>query len=452
MASTQQSRILRVGLLQDGRIIEERHLRRPGDLTVGRDAKSTLVLPLSEDMPASFTVFEYRANQYNLVFSEGMKGRVHLGSSDVDFDALRADGMAMQRGEQYVLPLQESARGLVELDGDLRLFFQFVTPPPESEKPQLPPDLQGGLWRTMDRVFFGILAASLLLHFSGAAIIIASEPPPEPELSLDELPDRFARVLIPPKAEEPKKQAAEQAQAAAATEEKPKSNDSEDKPAETAKPANAQEAAARRAEVVKKVEGKGLLKILGSSGSGSGGAFADVLGGSTGGGEIAAALAGAGGVGIATEASVGANGPRGGGTGKVAGIGELGTSGAGKVDLGSSKKEVEVSGRVSSATPEVESSDVDREALARYVKARLKAIQNCYEKELKRNPSLKGKVMVRFSILPSGRTGDIEIEENTLGNDAVGSCIRTVIRSWVFPFKPDDEVPVAYPFVFSPAG
>jgi hypothetical protein len=54
--------------------------------------------------------------------------------------------------------------------------------------------------------------------------------------------------------------------------------------------------------------------------------------------------------------------------------------------------------------------------------------------------------------MPSGRTGSIEVEENTLGNEAVGSCIRTVIRSWVFPFKPDDEVPVAYPFVFSPAG
>jgi TonB family protein len=86
------------------------------------------------------------------------------------------------------------------------------------------------------------------------------------------------------------------------------------------------------------------------------------------------------------------------------------------------------------------------------VKARLKAIQHCYEKELKRNPSLKGKVVVRFSIMPSGRTGDIEIEENTLGNDAVGACIRTAIRGWTFPFKPDDEVPVAYPFVFSPAG
>jgi hypothetical protein len=452
MASPQHNRILRVGLLQGSRILEERHLLQPGDFTVGQDPKNSLVLPLP-DLPASFPVFEYRANQYNLVFNDDMRGRVDLGSSDVDLHALRNQGLAMERGDQYIVPLQESARGVVELDKDLRLFFQFITPPPESEKPKLPPDLQGGSWRTMDRMFFAILAASLLLHFSGAAVIIGSEPPPEPELALDQLDDRFVRVMMPPKAEEPKKPAQEEAQAAATEEKKPTPSESDDKPAAepSSKPSTPEEVAAHRAEVAKKVAGKGLLKILGSSGGGGGGAFADVLGGSTGGGDIAQALAGAGGVGVATEASVGASGPRGGGTGKVAGIGELGTSGGGKVDLGT-KKEVEVSGRVTAATPEVESSDVDRDALVRYIKARLKAIQNCYEKELKRNPSLKGKVLVRFNILPSGRTGDIEIEENTLGNDAVGSCIRTVIRGWVFPFKPDDEVPVAYPFVFSPAG
>ena len=112
---------------------------------------------------------------------------------------------------------------------------------------------------------------------------------------------------------------------------------------------------------------------------------------------------------------------------------------------------MKVSGRVKDDVPKVESADVDREALARYVRARLKAIQSCYEKELKRNPSLKGKMVVRFSITSSGRTGGIEVEENTLGNEAVASCIRTVIRSWIFPFKPEDDVPVAYPFVFSPA-
>ncbi|MFP2931551.1 TonB family protein, partial [Pyxidicoccus sp. 3LG] len=144
-------------------------------------------------------------------------------------------------------------------------------------------------------------------------------------------------------------------------------------------------------------------------------------------------------------------GPRGGGTGKVTGIGEVGTQGGGKVDLGQ-KKETAVQGRVQDSTPDIESSDVDRNALARYVRSRLKSIQACYEKELKRNPNLKGKVVVRFTIKTNGRVGDFEIEENTLGNEAVGSCIRTTIRGWTFPFKPDSDTGVSYPFVFSPAG
>lgn len=447
MASTQpqHSKMLRVGIIQGDRILEERHVLRD-DITIGHDGKNTLILPPTDELPARFALFENRNNQYQLVFDDTMQGRVNLGSSDVDFDRLRKQGLAQERGPHYVLPLQETARGKVDL-GDVTLFFQFVTPPSPADKPRLPPDVQGGFWKTLDRLFFTILAGSLALHFIWGAIMISADPPPEPELTLDELEDRFVKAeIIPQRKPEPEK-VAEAPKAAEKAEKAEAKDPGEDKAADS-KPADA---AQRKAEVVKKVSGKGLLKILGSSGSGSGGAFADVLGGSTGGGEIAEALAGAGGVGVATAEAVGAGGPKGGGTGNVAGIGDLGTSGGGKVDLGA-KKEVEVSGRVKDAAPEVDSSDVDRDALARYVKARLKAIQNCYEKELKRNPSLKGKVVVRFSIMPSGRTGDIDIEENTLGNEAVGSCIRTVIRSWVFPFKPDDEVPVAYPFVFSPAG
>jgi hypothetical protein len=199
-----------------------------------------------------------------------------------------------------------------------------------------------------------------------------------------------------------------------------------------------------------RVAGKGLLKILGSSGGG-GGAFADVLGPSTGTGDIATAWSGASGVGVATADSLGQGGTRKGGkAGAMAGIGDVGTSGGGKVNLGS-KGDASVTGRVKDSSPDVESGSVDREALARYVRQRLKAMQSCYERELKRNPSLKGKILVRFSILPSGRSGGIEFEQNTLGDDNVTECIRSVIRGWIFPFKPPDAVSVAYPFVFSPA-
>ena len=172
----------------------------------------------------------------------------------------------------------------------------------------------------------------------------------------------------------------------------------------------------------------------------------DVLGDSTGSGAISDALAGAGGVQVADSLS--ANGPKGGGAGAAAGIGDLGTSGGGNVNLGE-KGTANIRGRVADAAPEVESKDVDREALAKYVRSRKAAIQGCYEKELKRNPSLKGKVVVRFTITKLGRASEISIEEDTMGNDAVGGCIKTIIRGWVFPFKPEDDVPVAYPFVFS---
>ncbi|MBJ6765393.1 AgmX/PglI C-terminal domain-containing protein [Myxococcaceae bacterium JPH2] len=448
MASSPQNKLLRVGVIQDGRIVEEHHVRRD-TVTIGNDARNTIVLPAAEDRPSRFPLLENQNQQYQLVFDETMDGRVNLGSSDVDFHALRNQGLATRRGNLYVLPLQESARGKVEL-GDATVFFQFVSPPPEEARPTLPPDVKGSAWKTMDRLFFGILAASLLIHFTGAAVILATPPPEERELALDQLEDRFVRAIIPPAPPQPEKPA-ETGPAEAkedAHKDEPKKDATAEKPAETRSPGDAAE---HRKQVEQKVAGKGLLKILGSASSGGAGAFADVLGGSAGGGDVAQALAGAGGVGVATEASVGSVAQRGGGSGKVTSIGEVGTQGGGKVDLGA-KQEAKVEGRVKDSAPEVDSSSVDRDALARYVKQRLKAIQNCYEKELKRNPSLKGKVVVRFSIKPSGRAGDIDVEENTLSNDAVGSCIRAVIRTWVFPFKPDDDVTVAYPFVFSPAG
>jgi hypothetical protein len=428
-------KILRIALIQGSKITEDRSLRRRANITVGTDPKNSFVVPVS-NLPASFTLFEFVNNQYALVFTEQMAGKVKVSDSDLSFEALRSQGLAKKRGTVYVLPLNESMKGRVTL-GEVSVLFQFVAPPPEPPRPELPAAIKGNWWQAVDQLFFTILAVSLFAHFSGAGFIACQPMPEERELSLDELPDRFAKVMMP-KAEPPKPK--EEDKGSEAKEEvKEAKKDTKKSP---------EDAAASKAAMQKAVASKGLLKILGSSGAGNS-AFEDVLGGNTGAGDIASALDGAGGVGVATADAV-AGGPKGGGTGTAAGIGDLGTSGAGNVDLGK-KGDAQVRGRVADAAPDVDSTDVDREALARYVKLRKAAIQNCYEKELKRNPTLKGKVVVRFSIGTSGRVSEIDIEENTLGNDAVSSCIKTVIRSWIFPFKPPSEVPVAYPFVFSPA-
>jgi len=424
------TKILRVGIIQGGKIIEERHIRRPDSVSVGQDAKNTFVIPAS-NLPPSFPVFDFRGTHYYLLFTERMEGRVRIGDRDLDFAALKSQGVALRRGSVYALRLDDSAKGKVAL-GEITLLFQFVPPPPAPTRIALPPEFRGTVWSSLDHLFFGILALSLLLNFSGATCIALSPKPPDADLTLDDLPDRFAKVLVPPKPPEP---------------EKPKEEQKGDEKADKKEPPKKKQLSdeQRKAAIAQKVQSKGILKILGAAGGQ--GALKDLLGEGTGTQDVASALRGAqGGVVVATTGGVG--GPRGGGAGSAAGIGDVGTSGGGNVSLGA-KGDARVSGRVAAAAPEVDSADVDRDALARYIKARLTAIRGCYEKELKRNPTLKGKVVVRFTITPAGRAGDIRIEENSVGSPEVASCIAGLMRSWVFPFKPPDEVPVQYPFLFT---
>jgi hypothetical protein len=434
--ASSSGKILRVGVIREGKIIEERHIRHPSAVTVGQDGTNTFVIPASE-LPASFPVFEHRNGQYTLIFTDRMNGRVTNRSGDFDFAGLKSKGLVQKRGSVWALPLDESAKGKVSL-GEVTLLFQFVSPRPEPARIELPPEVRGTVWRSIDHLFFGILAASLFVHFAGAACILISPKPLDTDLSLDELPDRFARVLLPPKPPEPEQQKAPETAQAEEKKDVKKDVKKKDLP---------QDATQRKAVLQQRVAGKGLLKILGSAGGN--GALSDVLGGGTGSGDVSAALAGARGVSIANADSVGAR--AGGGAGRTAGIGDVGTSGGGKVAL-AGKGDAKVTGQVSAATPEVDSADVDRAALSRYIRDRLGAIRGCYERELKRNPGLKGKVVVRFNITPAGRAGDVRIEENTLGSGEVTSCITGLMRSWIFPFKPPDEVPVQYPFLFTSSG
>jgi len=430
---------LRVALIQGAKITEDRTLKRRVSVSVGQNATNTIVVPVS-NLPSSFTLFELVNNQYALVFTANMEGKVSINGADLTLQQAREQGLARPRRDVFVLPLNDGSKGRVAL-GEVSLLFQFVTPPPEPPRAELPANVRGSVLSQIDQFFFIILAVSLAVHFSGATFIACQPMPEERELSLDELPDRFVKAMMPVEVKPPPPtQVADSG---------PKKEEKKDEPKADREGEKATSNAQKKAALEQKVARSGLLKVIGSA-SGGGGAFEDVLGGSSGVGDVASALSGASGVGVATSEALAAGGPKGGTAGSAAGIGDLGTSGGGNVNLGE-KAAATVRGGVQMQAPEVESKDVDREKLAGFVRARKSAIQACYERELKRNPSLKGRVVVRFTITTQGSTTDIEIEENSLGNDAVASCIRTVIRGWRFPFKPDSEVPVAYPFVFAPA-
>ena len=147
MTPVPNQKILRVAVIQGRKIVEERHLKKRGNVTVGQDARNTFIIPAST-LPATFPVFEYRNNQYSLVFTPEMNGKVRIGTADVDFASLRSQGLAKKRASVYVLPITEAARGSISL-GEITLLFQFVNPPPDPVKTELPANVKGSIWQSM---------------------------------------------------------------------------------------------------------------------------------------------------------------------------------------------------------------------------------------------------------------------------------------------------------------
>jgi len=291
------------------------------------------------------------------------------------------------------------------------------------------------------------------MSLGGAYVALANADMP-PEVTIEQIPDRYAKVLIPDRLPAPpveKKEEAKEAVEEKKVEEKkadPEAKKAEKK-AESSEQAAARKAA-RAAAVARAVQSKGMLKVLGALGPRSGGgAVADVFGAGGGMTDVATALSGAGGVAVTTDPGAG-GGRKGGGQGGAASIGDLATSGGGAVGYGT-KSEVKVTGTVATEAAEIDSSDIDQGKLGAFVRARMGLIKACYENALKRNPTLKGKLVIRFTILETGGVSEVGASQNTLGSPDVASCIMNTMRSWRTQFRPSGPVTVEYPFLFTPS-
>jgi TonB family protein len=93
----------------------------------------------------------------------------------------------------------------------------------------------------------------------------------------------------------------------------------------------------------------------------------------------------------------------------------------------------------------------DNNAINAVVASHKASIRMTYEKHLKRDPALAGKVTVRFTISATGSVTAVTILENTTNNSDLEQEITRKIRMWRFETVPEGDVTVTYPFVFTPA-
>jgi TonB family protein len=79
------------------------------------------------------------------------------------------------------------------------------------------------------------------------------------------------------------------------------------------------------------------------------------------------------------------------------------------------------------------------------------AIFNIYNRALRSDPSLEGKVVFRLTIAPSGQVTAISVVSSDLGNEALERKLLARIKMINFGAKPVDTVTLTYPIDFLPA-
>ncbi|MDB4970344.1 MAG: hypothetical protein JWN44_6033 [Myxococcales bacterium] len=92
---------------------------------------------------------------------------------------------------------------------------------------------------------------------------------------------------------------------------------------------------------------------------------------------------------------------------------------------------------------DAESAPVEIESM---VRRRASQIRACYERRLKRDPSLAGTVSLRLRVGDAGQVSRVSVDESTMPDPMVGECLRREAAGW--SFSVGRNATVVYPFVF----
>jgi TonB family protein len=450
-------KVLRIGVIQNNKVVEERIIRKRESVSVGTSEKNHFVIP-APSLPSKYDLFELRGTDYYLALTDDMDGRVSTATGVQDFKTLRASPNAQRKGSTVSVKLTDSSRGKVVI-GEATLLFQFVVPPPIQPRPQLPAAARGGWIKSVDWLFAAFVMFSFIAHF-GFVIYLQNQDWPMTQ-SWEAVPDRFAEFIMqaPPPTPQPVVDNNPSTTTEEPTVEAPsKAPSKQQAPSKTpAKVPTAEERAAaeaeRRARLAEQLARLGINQVIGSL-TGESGAAADALRGGGVSTNLDEVLGQVRGVGNATGEGGVLRGQRGGGgQGEVQGLSGLRASAgeAGQVQTGERGEERTVAGRArSGGGSEVGGTgSLDSGAVRMVVNRAMGGIKRCYESQLRRNPTLRGRVTVTFTVAGSGTVSSASASEAF--NPDVGSCVVAVVRRLRFPAPEGGSVTYAFPFIFEPA-
>jgi hypothetical protein len=101
--------------------------------------------------------------------------------------------------------------------------------------------------------------------------------------------------------------------------------------------------------------------------------------------------------------------------------------------------------------------DEDKKAIGASIQAVLPRVQECFERALKSDPSLAGRVEVAFELEPAdgggGRVTSGEISDSETRSPLFEACVLQRVAGATFAGpKFSEKISVRYPFIFDPGG
>jgi hypothetical protein len=442
-------RVLRIGVLLGGKIVEERIIRERTAVTLGQSIKNTFSLPL-EGLPLEFTMFAIHENRYSLNFLPNMDGRLSDGNNVQTLDVLR--NSAAKDGGHFTIPLTDSARGKISL-GDMTLLFQFVTEPPKQPKPMLPASVRGTLADRIEPRLAVFVAASLFVH--GAAALWASTRDIELEDSITDKaytltfqPETFNVDVAPPPEPTAKTDGDAKPEPVKGAD-KPKTPDK--KPAGDKKPADKPdkpEGGGRTTDNAVAIQQEAMAFANALTGEGEGKDDIGDMSKRRPGSELGQELTNVkeSGKTVSTGGGSGrgsrGNGDPRTGTGKGTGVG--GPTGTTTVGDGKAVEKTP-GGRINVSDKQSfdESTLTPDAVLGKIQQAYMAGLKRCYKNYLTKDASARGKVTLSFTVNETGRSTGGKAKGFA---SEVDECISGQMSSWRFPIPLDKGEPTTAAF------
>ena len=76
------------------------------------------------------------------------------------------------------------------------------------------------------------------------------------------------------------------------------------------------------------------------------------------------------------------------------------------------------------------------------------SIMGCVSEQKKRDPSLSGRLVMRWQIHTNGKTSNVSCQSDEFKATPLASCLAGLIKTWTFPKHRSQGEPINFPFTF----